>query len=136
MASKGVKKETLRTLSDQPLLAGDLEAYMKLISGESDRACALVASSFVEHSLVEYANHGKFTACPRLRPGAGARRTATQKFRGQVKRGFHHQRYGAGGLPWVLPRVGHEAARGQQPLLPLLRLRKLQIECFQLRPKR
>jgi hypothetical protein len=52
MASKGVKKETLHTLSRQPLLGGDLEPYMKVISGESDRACALVASSFVEHSLV------------------------------------------------------------------------------------
>lgn len=52
MASKGAKKETLQTLSRQPLLPDDLETYMKVISGESDRACALVASSFVEHSLI------------------------------------------------------------------------------------
>ena len=48
MGSKGRKKPSLRSLSRLPM---NMETYFKELSGESDRACALIAGAAVSDGL-------------------------------------------------------------------------------------
>jgi DNA-binding MltR family transcriptional regulator len=52
--SRGVKKPSLHTLSREALKGREaIDAYFKELESESDRAVALIASSLVDHALVD-----------------------------------------------------------------------------------
>jgi hypothetical protein len=54
VGSKDEKKKSLYTLSRERLDSdGDRESYFKELEGQSDRACALIASAFAEHALID-----------------------------------------------------------------------------------
>jgi hypothetical protein len=53
VASRGVKKESLYTLSREPISSdSEQQAHTKAILGENDRSAALMSSAYVEHALL------------------------------------------------------------------------------------